>query len=133
VCVQEALGVTVNQSCQSLSQRAQVLFDPHQGRALGGGVGLQSASVCLGQPLRRRQEGLDLLPDGQVESIRPDLGMLTDPLPGKARRVGPSAPGRGVCPRRALASAGAEAFPIVRRAALLARDDALQEREGAAL
>jgi hypothetical protein len=74
-----------------------------------------------------------LLPDGQVEQIRPYLGIVTAPLPAKARRVGASAPVIGVCPRLALASAGAEAFPIVRIAALLALDDALQEREGAAL
>jgi hypothetical protein len=55
VLVQEALRVTVNKSCQSLSQLAQLLFDPHQGRSLGGGVGLKSASVFLGQPLRMCQ------------------------------------------------------------------------------
>jgi hypothetical protein len=78
------IGVTVDQPRQPLPQLAQLRFERGEGRALGGAVGMQSPLVFLRQPPGVSQQCTDFLPYGQLQQIRPYLGILTDPFATKA-------------------------------------------------
>src|SRR6266851_143815 len=125
--VDEPLRVTVNLACDPLPQLADLRFDRRKRRALCAGLRLQAAPIFLRQALRVGQQRTDVLPDGQVQPIRPDLGMLTDALATKAIRIGPQAAGIRVRAGLALPGPRADAFAIIGIATLLALHQTLQE------
>jgi len=132
VLVQEAIRVTVDQPRQALPQLAELGLDGGKGGARSMGVWLHPTPVFLGQPLWVGQQRRDFLPDRQIEQIRPHLRIVTDALTPEAVRVCPQAPVRGIRAGLPLPGTGAEAFPVVGIAIMLALDNPWQQIHGAA-
>ena len=129
--INEALRITVDHPGDTLAQLADLAVDRRQGRAFGGCLWLQAASIFLREPLRVCQQGTDVLPDGPVSPIRPSLRMLTEPLTAKAVRVRAQAAIRGVRAGLPFAGARAEACAIAGRATVLALPQPLPQIQGA--
>jgi hypothetical protein len=127
--INEPISVTIDHPRHPLPYLAELLLKRGQGRAWGAGLRRQPAPIFLRQSLGVRQQGTDFLPDGEVQPIRPHLGILTDAFPPEAVRIGAQATVIGVRARLALAGTGAEALPIVRIATVLALPQALEPRE----
>src|SRR6266850_2624727 len=127
--VDEPLRVTVDSSCDTLPQLADLLFDRRKRRAFCAALRLQAAPIFLRQSLRVSQQRTDFLPDGQVQQIRPDLGIRTDALATKAIRIRPPAAVIRVRAGGALPGPRAEALAIIGIATLLALHQTWQEIE----
>src|SRR5713101_8389392 len=111
--VDEPLRVTVDEACDTLPQLADQRFDRRKRRAVCAGLRLQAAPIFLRKSFRVGQQRTDFLPDGEVEPIRPDLGILTDTLAAKAIRIRPQAAVIGVGAGLAFPGPRAEAFAII--------------------
>src|SRR5262245_14444519 len=120
----KALGIAINQACQTSSQFAEVSFHLVT-RCL---LGLLQTSLILGtQPLWVCQQITDFFPDRLLKQVGSHLGIRADALTAKAISVRADTAIVGIVPRVAFGGLDADRFAVIGVLTLSTHDQPLQQ------